>query len=303
MPTLSVKDAPEKLRPYLFHRVNLTWSGTADAIGDCPFCGKEKLFFVNQTDGRYSCKICGGGLDPGKSGGNIYTFLRKLHKESTAADDDLAEVADNRKLPVAVLKEWGLVRSLIDGEWMLPAYGIKKEVNNLYRWSVIGGKRRMLTTATMEHCLFGYQFWDNTKPEVFVAEGPWDGMALRYMLSQYRFSGPKLVRTGDINSSLLATINVVAVPGCETFREEWVPLFEGKQVSLLYDNDHPKTNPKTGRVTPPAGHNGMRMAARKLSKVADRISYLAWGSEGFDPNLPDHYDIRDFLNATPALTA
>ena len=289
-------DVPEKLKPYLFHRVDLNYEGSGEPRGTCPFCGGDK-FFVGRDNGLFSCKVGSCGAS-----GNAYTFIRKLYQASLDSSQDAGyeEVAEDRKIPVEEIKEWGLCRSIIDQEWILPAYGPKGEVSNLYRWSLMKGKRRFLATTTFNAYLFGYQFWDQAKPDVYLAEGPWDGMALRYDLGSGREVGGRLIRTLDKSLTLLARTNVLAVPGCETFREEWVSIFAGKNVTLLYDNDYPRTV-KTG-TNPPAGTAGMKTAARKLRKVAKSISYLHWGDEGYDAELPDSFDVRDYLTQEDAET-
>ena len=61
-------DVPEKLRPYTFHGVELDWHGKEDAIGDCPFCGRERKFRVNVKTGLFRCLVCSEGS--AKGGGN-----------------------------------------------------------------------------------------------------------------------------------------------------------------------------------------------------------------------------------------
>ena len=284
MPRLT-KDAPEGLKPYLFHNVELSYSEqSTEATGTCPFCGRDKLF-VSVGEGLFDCKVCG-------ERGNVYTFIRKLHEVSKERIDSLyAEVAADRGVSEATLARWGLVRSAIDDEWLLPGYGMKNGINNLYRWSLVKNKRRLLSTATLSHCLFGIQFWDAAKPLAYVCEGPWDGMAMEEALRSVRLNGGKYVRTGDAGMSLYASANVVAVPGCDSFKDDWAKPFEGKIVRLSYDGDHPRKHPKTGELLQPVGLKGMKSAAELLQSVAKEIEYVEWPSE-----LPDGYDVRDQLN-------
>lgn len=286
---------PEKLRPYIFHRVNLSYSGTADAVGDCPFCGKEKKFFIDQKQGLYHCKV-------GCDGGNVYTFLRKLYPLCSAPQEELEMIAEERKIEVDTLRRWGLVKSQLDGEWMLPAYSQKKEINNLYRWTRMkqkdgSWKRRLLTTATLPHGIFGFHLWDPKKMNVAVLEGPWDGMRLEEELRKYRNNQGKAVRTTDTEQSLLSQWNVIALPGVDVFREDWIPLFKGKTVAWLFDNDHPRLNVKTGEVLEPPGLKGALKNAKMVSKVVKSQQIIQWGaSELLDQELPDGFDVRDFLS-------
>lgn len=293
-------DTPQHLRPYLFHRCDLSWKGENDAIGTCPFCGREGKFFVSQKSGLYQCKVCVGPAT-NKSGGNAFSFLRNLHASSSATVADLEPVAEDRKVSVERLQRWGLVKSAIDGEWILPTYGFRKspelpsEISNLYRWTPVKGKRRLLTTSNFQHGLFGLQFWDQSKPDVFINEGPWDAMALEEVLMAWKEVSGRFIRTADITQSFYARTNILAVPGAGTFREEWPPIFSGKNVTLMFDNDHPRLNDKTNKLMPPTGFEGLKSAAKKLRPTAASIRVLDWGPEGFDASLPSGHDVRDIL--------
>mgnify|MGYP001600448165 CR=1 FL=1 len=301
-------ELPEKLRPFNFHKVNLTSHGeTTEATGECPFCLGNK-WYCSPTSGLYDCKnpSC---LDPdGKSGGNIYTFIRHLHAVSSATDAELEEVAHERKLTVEVLKRWGMVKSAIDGRWMLPGYGFNSEgklkLNNLYRWTPMKQndgtyKNRMLTTTDLKHCLGGVQFWDASKKAAYINEGYFDGMAWESALMKVKISGGKIVYTNEPSQSLYANANVVAVPGADTFKEDWPKLFKGIDVVLMYDSDHPKE--RKGKILPPGGWTGMKSAAKKLHGIAASISVVTWSSLGYNPDLPSGFDIRDALTSEALL--
>lgn len=311
MPKLSSADAPTKLRPYLFHGLQLVWEGKSDATCECPFCGKSK-FFIAQETGMWQCKLCGGPSK--KGGGNIYNFLRELHQASigTTDPDALEEVAEERKLPSTSLERWGLVQSAITKDWILPGYGMtvdtetgKRNIVNLYRWSKVGGKRRLVSTATMDHCLFGLQFWDPSKPEVRLQEGPWDAIALEVAFQRYGFKDGKTFRTGNPTLALFKDANIVAAPGCETFKDEWVKLFRAKKVYIGFDSDYPKRFPpghqlagqvRTVRGKPMVpGFLGMESTSVKLKPVASSILVADYGGDGYDSFLPDGFDARDCL--------
>lgn len=292
-------NVPQQLRPYTYHKVELDWGSKEtlgkEARGECPFCGGDK-FFVSQVSGMYDCKTC-------PENGNHYTFIRKLHEYSLAVTSlsDLALVAEERKVSPKTLQRWGLVQSVVDREWMLPAYWVNGSVDvyNLYRWPLLrqrdgSMKRRLMGTSTMDARLFGMQFWDSGKSDVYVLEGPWDAMLLQQKMMQYD-PGNDTLRTTDSSKSLYSITNIVAVPGCETFKDEWVKPFVGKRVYLGYDSDFPKHNEKTGKITPPPGLTGMQMVAKKLRPVASSLHYLDWGEDGYNPLLEDGFDVRDHL--------
>jgi hypothetical protein len=288
---------PVQLRPYVYHKVELDWSGGKEAIGVCPFCGGDK-FHVSQTNGMFDCKNC-------PEQGNYYTFMRRLHEESIPIthNEDLALVAEERKASVKALQQWGLVQSLVDREWMLPAYWMNAQgetaIYNLYRWPLVklkSGqyKRRLMGTHGIDACLFGMQFWDPNKPDAYILEGVWDAIPFRQKLMQYD-PGHSEFKTHDVNKSLYTVTNVVARPGSDTFKDDWIKPFIGKRVFIGGDSDYPKHNEKTGKITPPAGFTGMQMVAKKLRPVAASLHFLDWGEDGYDPLLADGFDVRDEL--------
>lgn len=301
-------DIPEQLRPYVQHGVlDLEWKGREDeALGTCPFCNKEKHWAVSQVTGQWRCLVCGG--PSAKLGGNVYNFIRQLHQDSAADMDQLEMVAEERRLPLSTLQRWGLTQSLIDREWILPAYGPKNGINNLYRWVPVKGRSILLPTPTIPHCMFGLQFWDDSKPDVWVLEGPWDAMAAEIALQRYgmvsRESG-KIIRVGNPAKSMYSMTNIIGLPGCETLLDSWVEMFSGRNVYIPFDSDHPKRWPAThklagqlkivngSKVIP--GYLGMRYVARKLKAVASSILIMNWGNEGYNPYLPDGFDVRDLL--------
>jgi hypothetical protein len=293
MPKALLADYPQALRPFVFHRVELSYKADAkEAQGLCPFCGGSK-FYISAETGQYDCKT-------GGERGNAITFLRKLHEYSVASDGDYDLVSEERGIPVDILKKWGLTKSLTSGEWILPAYGPKGEINNLYVWRFIGDKLRLQSTVEFVHCLFGTQFWDDHRPNVIVAEGPWDAMALEMALQEVKRESERIVFAGSPDESMVSNYNIVAVPGCETFRDEWQERFGGKNVYLTYDNDHPKTN-KAGERLPPASFRGMRRVVEKLSSSQHRpfgLNIIRWGADGYREDLPNGYDLRDYFTTS-----
>lgn len=294
-----VNELPVGLRPYITsHKVEAELGNGKEANGTCPFCSGERKFFINKDTGQYSCKSC-------SAFGNSYTFVRELHKISSAPQSELEIVAEERRVDYKTLVAWGLVKSAIDHEWMLPSYGIpkegKSEINNLFRWTPMRKKdgtykRRLLATAELPTSMFGLQFWEQSKPDCFITEGPWDGMKLWETLRRVRSDEQgRLVRTLDPTKSLYQNVNLLSIPGAETFKEGWERSLAGKRVMLLFDNDYPRKHKTTGATIPPAGFEGLQKAARKIRTVAASVHVLLWGVEGFDPSLPDGYDIRDLL--------
>lgn len=304
MPTID--ETPDALRPYKFHGVNPRWrKGDKDAVGNCPFCGREGKFNINVSTGMWRCVVCNEGDDKGKSfkGGNNYTFIRLLYEKSYEASGptDLEEIAAEKKVSAQYLHNWGLCKSISTGDFIIPAYGINGALNQLYRWLPGEERMRWLLTPTMGHQIFGMQHWDPAKPIVFIQEGFWDGAILDEVMSQSKENGQGLKLTGHLPTSIKAQTNIIAVATCQTFPESWLPILSGKTVVLGFDNDHPREHPKTKQFIPPAGLMGMKriveMATACPTPPSD-LRYIRWGEEhdGVDLQLPTGYDVRDALN-------
>jgi hypothetical protein len=299
MPKVKSKDTDvaEKLKPYLFHGVELRINGK-QASGDCPFCGRDGKFGVEVETGLWNCFVCKEGNE--KGGGNSSVFLRKLWEVSDAATSDYSELSEERRLLYPdTLLHWQVSQSLTTGKWLVPGFGSKGALNQLYQYTEVNGKMRLLPTPTHGHQLHGLNLFDPTKQTMYICEGPWDGMALWEVLRQAKLNDVgDLVATANEERSLAADANVLAVPGCNVFFETWLPLFAGKHVVLMFDNDHPRKNEATGRDVEPAGLVGMQRIAKILAAAKqppESIRYLCWGDNGVDLTLPGGFDVRDAL--------
>lgn len=322
---------PPPLKPYHSLGVQLSYRpGVEQVPGDCPFCGGESKFTVNAATGLWRCFACNEGTDSGKvnQGGNAVTFLRLLHERSMAHTqplDYVALISDRKLLGVDVMRRWGVCKSIITGSWLVPGYGGGGKLDQLYRYEKPYGldKPSLLATAEVGHGLFGVGHYDAKKPDVFLTEGPWDGMALEEVLRGCKRAsgtdGPDLCSTSALEHSLGAIGNVLAVPGCQVFSDYWLSLFAGKRVFLCYDSDHPKLHCKpchkswscvtyqacptchrllTEPEVPPVGYGAMKRVARLLAGAKEppkELHYLRWGSEGYATERKSGYDIRDLL--------
>ncbi len=310
MPKVDTTPAP--LRPYLSHGVDASLPRSGDwTQGECPFC--EHPRFGVQVDGpegevgRWKCFRCG------RDGPSALTFLRELWTVSSEATTDYDDLSRDRGLLFPeTLDQWGVCRSAVTRDWLVPGYGPGGKLDQLYRYVRGGrGKMELRATAGLHHALFGVQLYDATRPVVYLCEGPWDGMALWEVLKSAKRVGNgdgddgKLAFTGSASASLLAGASVLAVPGCGSFDPRWCSLLAGKTVVILYDSDHPRE--VNGKTVPPAGREGVRRAAEVLARSEsgrpDSVSYLCWGPDGYDPELPSGYDVRDWLRRGSAASA
>lgn len=287
--------------PYRRHGVKLEHQeGDDQAVGDCPFCGREGKFSVEASTGKWRCWVCdaGAGKDRAKPGGNLLGFVRELFIRSDEATKSCSELAAERGLEEETLIFWHVCRSIIDGRWMVPGWGPDGRLCQLYRWGRSKeGKSMLFATPGLHAGLFGAGDLDPNKPDLWLCEGPWDAMALWSTLRKVKRVGDKLYPTANPSGSLLSEVNVLAVPGCNSFQESWLPLFAGKRVILAFDNDHPRPHPTTGKTMAPAALEGMKRACRLFSGAEDKpesVHFLRWGDEHeWSPLLPAGYDVRD----------
>ena len=107
--------------------------------------------------------------------------------------------------------------------------------------------------------------------ELWVAEGHWDYLVMRQLLSRLP-DGPDLL--GTCGSS---------------FSTNYLHLLEDKNVVLLFDNDD-------------AGRSGVQSVARRIKSSGHTIKtlqYLDWSQITIPQfsEIPDKFDIRDLHNA------
>lgn len=283
MPSKSTDTCPPVLKPYRFHGLNLNYYGKEKNLTtDCPWCGREGKFVVQQDRGIWRCLVCSEGSE--KGGGNSHTFIRTLFKISQIPIDKAKQLQVEKHLRTfKTLTEWGVRWSPLTNDWVIPGYDQTGKLNQLYRYRLTDGKRRWLPTPEHKHQLFGVPLYRASCETVFLCEGPWDGMALWEALPL----------------SIKEVSNVLAVPGTNTFFQQWTSLFAGKKVVILYDNDYPHWNEKLQKNTPPAGHSGVKRVVSILvnsPKPPTSIEYLNWGPDGHSVDLPDGHDVRDFLS-------
>lgn len=281
MPKLKKRksEVPEELRPYIFHGVDLDYSGTSEECiaEECPICFKEGKFSVNRTNSKHHCKVC-------NASGNSAVFLKRYYESlKETLLEQHSGLAEERNLASPdTLVKWGVRWSVLKKEWVVPAYNHLGNLSQIYAYRRIQGKKRFLATPGFKHGLFGIHY--KKKPKIILCEGPWDAMCLWETLKHHP------------DKPLLKT-SVLATPGCNVFSEKWSPLFSGKYVTVIFDNDHPKTNEKTGQ-TNQAGWKGLESVVNKLSssnKPPKKLKICQWGPDGFNPTLPDGCDIRDYL--------
>jgi len=298
-----MSDIPDKLRPYVFHGVRFMAQRNNECMAVCPFCDRpDGKFSVNVSTGQWRCFVCGEGTN--KGGGNVYTFIRRMHEMSMEATDphELTKFAEKRKLLDAQpMVEWGVCKSIMTNNWLIPGYNVQRQMVTLYQYiQHSDASMKLLPTPTLGHHIMGLGLWSDAKPVVYVCEGPWDGMVLWECLCRGKNSADGIVATASRNSSLASQANVFSIPGCETFFESWLALFKGRIVNIMLDSDHPRKNLKTGHVTTGAGWHGTERIVRMIYSKAiepQEVNVLTWGPDGYDPEKKSGYDLRDYITS------
>lgn len=315
---------PLKTKPYSYHGVDFHKRDSKEWVGTCPFCTKPK-FHVDTETGKSLCFVCSWEKQYKEEGvtGNGYGFLKYLWRVSynKTVQLDYDTLAAMRNLDADMLKQWGICKSVTTGEWLVPAYGIGKELNGeanivqLYRYirQKDGHYELWLTPGFTEsedgaHGILLPRSYNNTGTTVYIAEGVWDAIALS---SALRANDPTVLRGGkgsgtgvgtDVRSRTKGVYvpPVVAVPGANVWNKRWNHYTVGKDTTILFDNDHPKLNEQTGTYSQ-AGLSGTKRTTVIISDPelgeSRSVSWLDWNLDGngYDPDLPDKYDIRDWL--------
>lgn len=291
-----VDNFPDTLKPYRFHGLVINYrEGYKDATADCMFCNGEGKFGIKVESGEYRCVKCA-------KFGNARTFLYRLHELSEENTTDYSSLAEDRGLLYPeTLAEWKICKSILDGNWLIPAYNDEGKFVQLYSYRIPPGetKRRAIPTPTFNHQMFrpGEFSVDSDKEVIHLLEGPWDGIAWYEMLRRIKSEEGVLSLTANQQSAIWMDEDVIAIPGAGTFPEKWVPLFADKEVILWCQNDHVRTN-EEGKIIPAASYEGMRRIAGLLLNSETPpidVKYLFWGENGYREDLKHGYDIRDCL--------
>ncbi len=260
-------DTPRALGPYVFHGVDCSSTVGDQVVAECPFCGKSKWFCSVET-GLWNCKVCGAS-------GNSILFLRQLWEVSEASPGHLKVLAADRTLvDHETLSLWGVRRSAITSQWIVPGYDDRREISTLYRYAG-RPKPLLLVTKDHPHGLLGLPLFDDEYEDVYLCE-TWNAPALW-----------EVVRHAGIPA------NVVGVPGANAFYDSWAAMFKDRRVTLAFDNDHRRR--VDGRDVDGAGLLGTKRVTGLLAGVAKEVYWLRWGPDGYDPSLPSGYDVRDIL--------
>lgn len=302
----SKSEAAKHVEPYLFHGVDIRWQpGEENIYGECPFCGKSRKFSLDTATGIWHCFNCETGS--GRGGGNVYTFLAKLFElcQHTEVDRrEYEELAESRGyLNPNALREWGIVKSPLTGQWMVPGYNHQGKICNMYQWVKVDDRRAWLPTPGLKHQLFAatepdQRLISKKHKRIYFAEGIWDAIAFYETASIAKQADSELVYAYDRSKSLLGKAVVLGIPSARVWKPSWTEICRGKEVVLLCQNDHDRPHPKIeGKLVESASYAGAKRAGVELQGVAESVLVHIWGTleNPFNPDLPHGFDIRDDL--------
>lgn len=254
-------ELPKALKGFSVHGVDFIGeSGEDQAVGSCPFCGKEGRFYVNINSRLWDCK--GGSC--GRSG-NFNTFLKEVadrnRKRLQQSGGAKRRLAQDRDLSITAMSAHGVGW---DGStFTIPVRAPTGTVVDIRRYFPDAkGGRKTRSTPGAKSGLWGADQLADASPQtpVYLCEGEWDGMALDWLRRKTKQAGV-----------------VVAVPGADTFKKEWAEWLTGRRVTCLYDNDQ-------------AGWRGQERVGQALSGVARELRFVHWPTK-----CPTGWDVRDWV--------
>lgn len=254
------KDLPDVVRPFAWHGVQFEGYSGNDLYADCPFCGKVGKFYVDRESAQF---VCASRATTCGRKGNAVTFLEQWYEH--CLDDTTgrhrAKLAEARGgLPSAAFL--GVAWDALNGRYVFPTRRETGTVQDLRSWKPKG---KVLGTAGCKSGLFGLeQLLDEEKKEwpVFVCEGEWDAIVLRWLLGECKVHAI-----------------VTGVPGARVWKKEWTALLKGRDVTMMYDADED-------------GDEGSAKAALAIAPAARVVRFLCWPE-----SIPDKFDVRDFVVA------
>jgi hypothetical protein len=237
-------------------------------VGDCPFCGKKKLYASPKTT-KWDCKACG-------EYGNNVTAISKMHDlvwRPAFTDARADGLAKYRRLPD-------------DAFQLSPVLGYDESTDK-YTWLVLkpnghpasvrtfkmpkpGKKNPVMALKGLPLGLLGAELLgddDRRGEPVYICEGEWDWHAWQWVLAMEDKPGI-----------------CVGLPGASTMAKDWVGWFTGRDVVALYDCDE-------------AGRKGTVRCYEKLRSVTKSLKFLHWprADKQEEDGKSDGYDISNLV--------
>ena len=241
----------KKFRVFETHGVIFNATRGDEHYGLCPFSGKDDKFYVNEKTMLWDSKTAG-------ISGDIPKFLYEISKQNVEqlTTPIRRRLSSHRNLPEEAFKVWN---TGWDGHrYTWPVRNIKGVVQDIRHYQL--GKQMMSTSGCLTGLMGAERLSKKPKDPVYLCEGEWDAIAMQWLISKLRRPGV-----------------VLCVPGVGTFKQEWVPWFNGRTVHVIYDSDE-------------AGENGDILVQKRLSEVAKKITYTHWPD-----SVERGFDVRDWI--------
>lgn len=242
----------KKLRIFEAHGVHFTGESGNQRYGYCPFSGKDDKFYVNVNTLLWDSKTAG-------LSGDVQTFLKLTAQryERALTPPVLAKLAHNRRLPVEAFRGWGL--GWTGDKYALPVRDVRGRVVDIRTCKL--PEPKWFSTAGAHSGLLGAEHLPTHAADpVYLCEGEWDAIALRWLLQHLK--QPSVV---------------VAVPGAGVFKPDWMPWFAGRRVHTLFDHDGP-------------GEEAERLVQSRLKTSVQLLTFVHWPD-----SLPEGFDVRDWV--------
>jgi hypothetical protein len=230
-----------------------------ELLGECVFCGKEKMY-LNPRTSKFHCKVCG-------KGGNSATVLKSMHDyvyRPALTPERLNTLATYRGVPESHFSlddNLGYDPFFKRFMWLSCSPDGKVAGFRTLRSPKPGKKESILQLKGTHLGLVGGQDVLGEKGTIYICEGEWDRISFMNLLQEMELPG-----------------TVVAVPGCNNFPKEWPPLLRGKDLVFLYDNDKP-------------GRDGHNAVYKKVKSYAKQVGFIHWDSS----KSKEGYDIDDLV--------
>lgn len=245
-------DKYPQARIFETHGVEFSGSRGDEFYGTCPFTDKQDKFYVNRKTWLWDSKTAG-------MSGNIAKFLEEVTEEykSNMEEEQVDRLSRHRKIPMSAFKVWDL--GWDGAKYMIPVRDINGYIVDIRMYDI--KKRQMRSTAGCHVGLLGaHQLKERLSEPIYVCEGEWDAMAMRWLLRKQKAPGI-----------------VVAVPGAGIFKKDWAKWFHGRRVFALYDHDEP-------------GRKGEQTLYQRIGSIAKAMMFAHWPEE-----LPNGFDVRDWI--------
>lgn len=219
-------------------------------IGRCPFCTKSLHFYLNKKTMAWNCKKCG------KSGGvkrsPITEAIAKFGIENFKGAKAI-KLSKQRGIKIATLRKHkvGYLPSI--DRYIIPVYDPSGQfVMNIRIY--IG--KKLIGLSGHPTGLYGWDSLNNQKGDIWLCEGHWDAMALSEIVTSKQDC-------------------ILAVPGADVFKGDWVTMLKDRKVNVLLDHDE-------------AGQRGSIKIYNMLKSHVRSLLFLHW-----DLTCEEGYDIRD----------